>query len=187
MPTTADIRNGLTISYNGQLMTIVEFQHVKPGKGGAFVRTKLKNVASGRVIDNTFRSGEKIEIIKLEDRQMQYLYKEDTSYVFMDQETFDQVYVEQNVLGSAKDFLKEAEVVTVQFHGEKPLSVTLPFFINFEIIECEPGLKGDTVSNVTKGATLETGAVVQVPLFIEQGEVIRVDTRSGTYIERVRD
>lgn len=187
MATTAEIKNGVTINFNGQLYTIVEFQHVKPGKGGAFVRTKFKNVVTGRVIDNTFRSGEKIEIVRLEDKQMQYLYQDDNFLVFMDQETFEQVNIAEDVVGQAKDFMKEGEVVTVQFHGEIPLNVTLPFFINFKIVECEPGHKGDTVSNVTKGATLETGAVVQVPLFIEQGESIRVDTRTGTYIERFRE
>ena len=186
MATTADIKNGLTIELNGHLQTIVEFQHVKPGKGGAFVRTKLKNVKTGRVTDNTFRSGEKIEIIRLEDREMQYLYPEDDFFIFMDQETFDQINVPADVVGKQSDFMKEGEVVTVQFHGEIPLNVTLPFFIHYEIVECEPGHKGDTVSNVTKAAKLESGATVQVPLFVEQGETIRVDTRTGFYIERVR-
>jgi len=187
MPTTADIKNGTTIKYNDQLFTIVEFQHVKPGKGGAFVRTKLKSVATGRVIDKTFRAGEKIEIVRLEDKPMQYLYNDGESYVFMDQDTFEQINILAGVVGDTIKFMKEGADVTVQFHGESPLRVTLPFFINFKIIECEPGMKGDTVSNVTKAAKLETGATVQVPLFVEQDETIRVDTRTGTYIERVRN
>lgn len=187
MATTADIKNGVTINYNDQLFTIVEFQHVKPGKGGAFVRTKLKNVVTGRVIDNTFRSGEKIEVVRLEDKDMQYLYQEDEFYVFMDQETFEQVSVPASVVGDQINYIKEGMVAAVQFHEETPLNVAVPNFVNYKITECEPGLKGDTVSNVTKSAKLETGAEVQVPLFIEEGEVIRVDTRTGTYIERVRD
>lgn len=173
--------------FSGNLMTIVEFQHVKPGKGGAFVRTKLKNIITGRVIDKTFRSGEKIEIIRLEDKEMQFLYTDDDSFIFMDQETFDQIYVKEQVVGDAKNYMNAGDTVSVLFHEETPLSITVPFFLNFKIVECEPGLKGDTVSNVTKGATIETGAVIQVPLFVERDEIIRVDTRTGTYIERVRE
>ena len=187
MATTADIKNGMTIRFSDQLFTIVEFQHVKPGKGGAFVRTKLKNVKTGRVIDNTFRSGEKIEVIRLQDRAMQYLYPEGDAYVFMDQETFDQINVPADVVGDAADFLKEGETAQIQFHGEIPLSVTLPFFLTYRIVECEPGVKGDTVSNVTKPARLESGAIVQVPLFVEQDEIIRVDTRTGEYMERAKE
>lgn len=186
MSTTADIKNGVTINFNDQLCTIVEFQHVKPGKGGAFVRTKMKSVSTGRILDNTFRSGEKIEIVRLESRDMQYLYQEGDFFVFMDQETFEQVQVPSVVVGDAKNFLKEGEVAEIQFHEETPLNITLPFFLEFEIVECEPGVKGDTVSNVTKPATLETGAIVQVPLFVEQGEWIRVDTRTNAYMERVK-
>ncbi len=186
MPTTADIKNGVTIKFNNQLCTIVEFQHVKPGKGGAFVRTKMRSVSTGRILDNTFRSGEKIEIIRLESRDMQYLYQEGESFVFMDQENFEQVQVPTEVVGDSKNFLKEGEVAEIQFHAETPLNITLPFFLEFEIVECEPGVKGDTVSNVTKPATLETGAIVQVPLFVEQGEWIRVDTRTSAYMERVK-
>ncbi len=186
MPTTADIKNGMTIKFNDQLFTIVEFQHVKPGKGGAFVRTKLKNVITGRVLENTFRSGEKIDPVRLEDKSMQYLYIEGCDYVFMDQETYEQINVPADVVGDAKNYMKEGDAVTVQFYETTPLSVQVPFFLEFEIIKCEPGMKGDTVSNVTKAATLETGAVIQVPLFVEQGEWIRVDTRTGSYIERVK-
>ncbi len=186
MATTADIKNGVTINLNGQLQTIVEFQHVKPGKGGAFVRTKLKNVLSGKVVDHTFRSGEKIEIVRLEDKDMQYLYTEDDAFVFMDQETFDQVNVPSDVVGGASDFMKEGDTVSVQFHEQTPLSITLPFFINSKVIECEPAVKGDTVTNITKAAKIETGAEIQTPLFVEEGDVIRIDTRTREYIERVR-
>jgi len=186
MATTADIKNGLVISFEGQLFNIVEFQHVKPGKGGAFVRTKLKNLVTGRVIDRTFRSGEKIEIVRMEARPMQFLYREGDHFVFMDQETYEQVHVPETVVGDAALFMKESEVVKINFNDETPVTIEIPFFINFKIVECEPGVKGDTVSNVTKPAKLETGAVVQVPLFVESGETIRVDTRTGEYIERVR-
>ena len=186
MATTADIKNGLVIDMEGQLFTIIEFQHVKPGKGGAFVRTKLKNVLTGRVIDRTLRSGEKVDIVRIDARQMQYLYQDGNSFVFMDQETYDQVNVPDAIVGEAAGFLKEGEVVKISFNDETPLVLELPFFLNLLIIECEPGAKGDTVSNVTKPAKLETGAVVQVPLFVESGEKVRVDTRTGQYIERVR-
>ena len=187
MATTADIKNGLVIELDKQLFTIVEFLHVKPGKGGAFVRTKLKNVITGRVLDRTFRSGEKIEVVKLEDREMQYLYSEEDLYIFMDQETFDQINIPGEVLGDDAKFMKEGEIIKVYLHEDKPIITELPNFINLKIVECEPGLKGDTVSNVTKPATLETGAVVQVPLFIEEGEVIRVDIRTGQYLERAKE
>lgn len=187
MATTADIRNGATIELEGKLLTVVEFQHVKPGKGGAFVRTRLKNIITGQVIDRTFRSGERLEFVRLEDREMQYLYMDGENFIFMDQETFEQVPIPPEVIGDQAKFLKESEVVNISFHNDRPITAQLPFFINYKIVECEPGVKGDTVSNVTKSAKLETGAIVQVPLFIEPGEVIRVDTRTGNYIERVRE
>jgi len=170
----------------GQLFTIVDFQHVKPGKGGAFVRTMLKNIVTGKVIDRTFRSGEKVELVRLDDRKLQYLYRESDNFIFMDQETFEQVSVPESVVGDYADLLKEGEVVRVFFHDERPLVFELPFFIEYTIVKCEPGVKGDTVANVSKPATLETGAVIQVPLFVEQGERIRVDTRTKEYLERVR-
>lgn len=186
MASTADIKNGLVIELDDQLFSVVEFQHVKPGKGGAFVRTKIKNVLTGKVLERTFRSGEKIEIVRLEDRQMQYLYRETNAFVFMDQETFEQVSLSDEIVGENSRFLKEGEDVKISFREETPLLIELPNFINFEIVECEPGAKGDTVSNVTKPATLETGAIIHVPLFIENGEIIKVDTRTGVYLERVR-
>ncbi|NQU05586.1 MAG: elongation factor P [Calditrichaeota bacterium] len=187
MSTTADIRNGLVIQLDNHLVTVVEFLHVKPGKGGAFVRTKLKNVITGRVIDRTYRSGEKLNVVKLEETSMQYLYSEGDDNIFMDQETFEQIPIPSGLAGDSAKFLKEGEIVRVSLHDGKPIIIELPKFINFKIVECEPGMKGDTVSNVTKPATLETGAVVQVPLFIEEGELIKVDTRTGTYLERAKD
>lgn len=186
MANTSDIKNGLVISLDNQLLTVTQFQHVKPGKGGAFVRTKLKSVLTGKVLDKTFRSGEKIEIIRLDTNKMQYLYNDGTDFVFMDQETFEQVHLSEIVVGDNANFLKEGEVVSISFNGDIPLTIELPNFIQLEITECEPGVKGDTVSNVTKPAIVETGAVIQVPLFIEQGETIRVDTRTGDYMDRVR-
>ncbi len=186
MATTADIKNGLVINLEDQLFTIVEFQHVKPGKGGAFVRTKLKNVMTGRVIDRTLRSGEKVDIVRIDARPMQYLYQDGSDFVFMDQENYDQVNVPEAIVGESAGFLKEGELVKISFHDDLALVLELPFFLNLLIVECEPGAKGDTVSNVTKPAKLETGAVVQVPLFVESGERIRVDTRTSQYIERVR-
>ncbi|MBM3327999.1 MAG: elongation factor P [Calditrichaeota bacterium] len=186
MATTADIKKGVVIDLEGGLWTIVDFQHVKPGKGGAFVRNTLKNIVTGKVIDRTLRSGEKIEIIKLDPRQMQFLYHDGDHFQFMDQETFEQVAVPEAVVGDAALFLKEGEIVKIAFNDETPLTIEIPFFIEYTIVQCEPGVKGDTVSNVTKPAKIETGATVQVPLFVESGERIRVDTRTGQYIERVR-
>jgi elongation factor P len=186
MATTADIRNGAVMEMDGQLFTVVEFQHVKPGKGGAFVRTKLKNLITGRVLERTFRSGEKMDFVRLEDREMQYLYAEGDAFVFMDQETFEQINIPVDVIGNNARFIKEGEIARIYLYKEKPIIIEIPNFINFKIVQCEPGVKGDTVSNVTKPATLETGAVVQVPLFIEEGEIIRVDTRTGDYLERAR-
>ncbi len=186
MANTSDIKNGLVISLDNQLFSISQFQHVKPGKGGAFVRTKLKNVITGKVLDKTFRSGEKIEIVRLDSKKMQYLYRDGDDSVFMDQDTFEQIPLSESLVGDNANYLKEGEIVSISFNGETPLLIELPNFIQFEITECEPGVKGDTVSNVTKPATIETGAVIQVPLFIEQGETIRVDTRTGEYMDRVR-
>ncbi|MFH0883689.1 MAG: elongation factor P [bacterium] len=187
MASTADFRNSMVIRYSNDLYQIVEFQHVKPGKGGAFVRTKLKNVITGRVIDNTFRSGEKIEEVRLEARQMQYLYQEGNERVFMDQETYEQVHMNESMLGKdVVKYLKDGVDYKVLYSEGTPLLVETPFFLELEIVEAEPGEKGDRVSAATKPATLETGAVVQVPLFVNVGDVIKVDTRSGEYLERVR-
>ncbi len=182
---TSQFRNGLKIILDGEPFTIVYFQHVKPGKGGAFVRTKVKNLRTGRTLDRRFRSGEKVEEADIEDRKMQYLYQDGEQLVFMDMETYEQTPFSADQVGEGVKFLKENLDVDVLFWNGKPINVELPNFIQAVITECEPGEKGDTASNVTKPATLETGAVVQVPLFIKQGETIRVDTRSGEYVERV--
>jgi len=165
---------------------MVEFQHVKPGKGGAFVRTRLKKVKTGRVIDRTFRSGEKVEDIRLEKKRFQYLYKGDGEFVFMDTESYDQISASEGIVGEAAKFMKEGTEVEILFHGKDPIGVELPIFVELEIAKTEPGVKGDTASGGTKPATLETGAVLHVPLFIEEREIVKVDTRTGTYVERVK-
>ncbi len=187
MATTADFRNGLCIEFNNDLYTIVEFQHVKPGKGGAFVRTKLKSLKTGKVIDNTFNAGVKITTARIERRPYQYLYKDDLGHHFMDSNTFDQVSIQEDLI-NAPQFLKEGQEVEVLVHAETEsfLSVELPSFVALKVIYTEPGMKGDTATNTTKPATLETGAEIQVPLFIDQDEMIRVDTRTNSYYERVK-
>jgi len=182
---TSNFRNGLKIELDGEPYVITYFQHVKPGKGGAFVRTKVKSLRTGKVLDKRFRAGERVELADIEERPMQYLYQDGDQLVFMDTETFDQTPLSGDVVGDARRFLKENTTVSVLFYNGKPMNVELPNFVEAQITQCEPGEKGDTASNVTKPATLETGAVVQVPLFIKQGETIRVDTRSGEYVERV--
>jgi len=185
MATTADIRNGLTIEMDGQMFMVTEFQHVKPGKGGAFVRMKLKNVRTARVIDRTLNAGAPITIVRLVSREMQYLFHDDTGYTFMDQETFDQVSLGEDIVGEEKKWLKEGEVCKVMFHDDTPLSLEVPFFLELDVVETAPPVKGDTVSGSGKPATLETGAVIQVPFFVEQSDTVRVDTRTGEYLDRV--
>ncbi|MEE8476249.1 MAG: elongation factor P [Myxococcota bacterium] len=182
---TSQFRNGLKIELDGEPFTIVYFQHVKPGKGGAFVRTKVKNLRTGRVLDRRFRSGEKVEAADIEDRKMQYLYKDGEQLVFMDSESFDQIPFTSEQVGDARKYLLENTTVDVLFWRGQPINIELPSFIEVAVSQCEPGLKGDTASGGTKPATLETGAIVQVPLFLKQGERIRVDTRTGQYVERV--
>lgn len=186
MASTSEFRNGLTLILDGDLYTIVEFQHVKPGKGGAFVRTRLKNVKTGRVIDRTFRSGEKVEDVRLEKKTVQYLYKDEDHFVFMDANTYDQIPASKEVVGETSKFLKEGMDVEILFHGHDPIGVNPPIFVELQIIQTEPGVRGDTASGGSKPAKLETGATIQVPLFIEEGETVKVDTRSGTYVERVK-
>ena len=188
MATTGDFRNGLVIEYNNDLFTIVEFQHVKPGKGPAFVRTKLKNVKTGKVIDNTFTAGIKVNVQRVERRPHQFLYKDDLGYNFMHLETFDQISVNETLI-DAPQLLKEGQAVEIVVHAETDniLSCELPPFVELEITYTEPGVRGDTASSTAlKPATLETGAVVNVPIFIEQGEIIKVDTRTNSYSERVK-
>ena len=187
MATTADIRNGLVIDFNDDLYTIVEFQHVKPGKGPAFIRTKLKSLKTGRVIDNTFNSGVRINIARVERRKYQYLYKDDSGYHFMNSETFDQTYIQEDLI-NAPSFLKEGQEVEILFHAdtETPLTCELPTYVELTVTYTEPGIRGNTATNTLKNSTVETGANVRIPLFIETGEKIRVDTRTGDYSERVK-
>jgi elongation factor P len=183
---TSDFRNGLGIELDGNVFTIVEFQHVKPGKGGAFVRTRLKNVRTGAVLEKTFRAGEKMEQAILDRRPMNYLYHQDGEYFFMDMETFDQISVPRSLLGDSVKYLKEETEVQVLRHNDQVIGVDIPLFMELEVVEADPGLRGDTASGGSKPARLETGAVVQVPLFIGVGERIRVDTRNDTYLERAK-
>ena len=182
---TSQFRNGLKIELDGEPFSIVYFQHVKPGKGGAFVRTKVKNLKTGKVLDRRFRGGEKVEEADIEDHKMQYLYQDGDQFVFMDSKTYEQTPFSAEQVDDARKFLRENLDVDVLFWRGKPINIELPNFIEAVITKCEPGEKGDTASNVTKPATLETGAVVQVPLFVKEGTTIRVDTRSGEYVERV--
>jgi elongation factor P len=187
MATTSDIRNGLCIKHNEKLFQIIEFQHVKPGKGPAFVRTKMRQIESGKVLDHTFSAGHKIEPVRIENREYQYLYQEGSEFVFMNNETFEQVNIPAKMIEKPL-FLQEGMVVNILFHAEEemPLVVDLPMYIISEITYTEPGVKGDTATNSMKPATIATGAEVRVPLFIDNGEVIKVDTRTGIYVERVK-
>jgi elongation factor P len=184
--TTADFRNGMTIQMDGTLFTITYFQHVKPGKGGAFVRTKLKNVLTGAVTEKTFRSGERVDEVRLERRAVQYSYTDGQLYYFMDQQTFEMIPLAEDVIGKDQlPYLKENMNCEGLVHGDRVISVELPYFVELRVVETDPGVRGDTATGGTKPAKLETGAVVQVPLFLEQGETIRVDRREDKYIERV--
>lgn len=176
----------MTLDLGGQLYTILEYQHHKPGKGQAMVRTKLRNLSSGAIVDRTFRADEKVEQARLERKEMQFLYSEDAGFVFMDKQTFEQVTVEKSLVGEAARFLKEGEGAEVLTYQGNPLGVELPTAVELEVAKTDPGIQGDRSSAGTKPATLETGAVVQVPLFVEQGETVRVDTRTGDYVTRVR-
>ena len=185
MATTNDLKNGMVLNLDGQLWTVVEFQHVKPGKGGAFVRTKLKNVLSGKVVDKTFNAGVKVETANVDKREMQYLYHDGDSYVFMDNSSYDQIPVTSTVLGSAANYLLENNNATIAMHEGNPLYVELPASVELEISFTEPGLQGDRSSGGTKPAKLETGAEIQVPLFVDSGTRVKVDTRDGSYLGRV--
>jgi elongation factor P len=181
---TNDMRPGQTLDLDGNLFTIINYQHVKPGKGQAFVKTKLKNVKSGAVLDRTFRADEKVNLAVLDKREMQFLYEDDAGLVFMDNETYEQVHVDPELLGESRRFLKDGTVCLVPTYEGTPVGADLPVTLELSIVETEPGLKGDRVAGALKAATLETGAVVQVPLFLETGEKVKVDTRSGEYISR---
>jgi len=183
--TTNDLKNGMTLDLDGQLWNVVEFQHVKPGKGPAFVRTKLKHVLTGKVVDKTFNAGLKIDTATVDKRTMQYLYKEGTDFVFMDTETYDQFHVPGETVGDAANYMLESTEAVVAMHEGVPLYVELPASVELVISYTEPGMQGDRSTGGTKPATLETGAQVQVPLFITTGEKVKVDTRSGDYLGRV--
>jgi elongation factor P len=184
MATTNDFRNGMALDFDGKLVTVVEFQHVKPGKGGAFVRSKLKDVKTGAVVEKTWRAGEKVDEVRLERIPMQYLYREGDFLHVMDQATFDQMILSADLFDDGVRFLKENEVVTVMMRGDTPILAEVPNFIVLEVVETEPGFKGNTAQGASKPAKLETGATVSVPLFIETGERLKIDTRTGEYVGR---
>lgn len=184
MVSTNNLKNGMTLKIGGELWRVDYFQHVKPGKGGAFVRTTLKGVRTGKTVDRTFRAGEEVEQAILNRRPLQYLYQDGDAYVFMDTETFEQAFVPSAALGEATRWIKEGDVIDLVFHAGEVVDVNLAASVELEVAETEPGIQGDRVSGATKPATLETGAVVQVPLFINTGERVKVDTRSGDYIGR---
>lgn len=187
MATTADIKNGIVLNIDGALWTIIEFQHVKPGKGGAFVRTKMKNLMSGKVVDKTYNAGTKIEITNVDRRDFQYLYFDGNEYVFMDKTNFEQLSVPETVVGEAKNFMVENTDVQIALHEGSPLYVELPASVILEITYTEPGLQGDRSTGGTKPATVETGFEIQVPLFLETGTKVKVDTRDGSYLGRAND
>ncbi len=188
MASTSDIKNGLCIKYNNDIYKIIEFLHVKPGKGPAFVRTKLRSLTNGKVLDNTFSAGHKIEEVRVENHKFQYLYAEGDDFHFMNTETFEQISLNKNVL-DAPDLLKEGENVMISINTETdlPLSVDMPASVVLEVTYAEPGVKGNTATNATKNATVETGAAVNVPLFINEGDKIKIDTATGNYMERVKE
>ena len=184
MYSTTDFRKGLKIEIDGTPFEIIEFQHFKPGKGGAMVRTKLRNILNGRVLDNTFRSGEKVERPNLESRDMQFLYHEGEQLVFMDMTTYDQMHMDAEATDGKANYLKDGQECRVLLYNEKPMDIEIPASLVLEVTETEPGAKGDTVSNVTKPATLETGVVIQVPIFVNIGDRVKVDTRTNGYLGR---
>ena len=186
MANTSDFKNGLIINHKNNLWKIVEFLHVKPGKGGAFVRSKLKNIRTGQVVDETFRSGEKIEITRVEARDYTYLYNENENYIFMDKETFEQISLSKSQVEEVIDFLIENTPATIAFDGDQPIEVRISQHMNITIQETDPGAKGNTVQGGSKPAKLATGLTIQVPLFIEIGDIVRIDTREKRYIERVK-
>ena len=187
MATTADIRNGAVILHKSKRMKVIEFQHVKPGKGGAFVRTKLKDIQSGKIIDETFNSGHKLEFIRVEAKGMQFLYSDNDSLVFMDNDTYDQLTVSNDYVGNVQNFLTAGLNVDLLFDGNEVLDIRLPSHVVLEVTETEPGFKGNTATGATKPATVETGYTLNVPLFINEEDKLRIDTRTGDYVERSKD
>ena len=182
---TADFKNGMCIDYNNKLWTIVEFQHVKPGKGGAFVRTKLKDIRSGRVVDYTFNSGTKFDSVRLETKKLQYLYNDGADFWLMDNDTYEQMAVPAETVGDAAKWLKENDEATLLYAGDELISIEPQMFVELEVTETEPGFKGDTATNTTKPATLETGTTIQVPTYVAIGDVLQIDTRDGRFVKRV--
>jgi elongation factor P len=182
--TTNDLKNGITLNLDGNLWSVVEFQHVKPGKGPAFVRTKLKNIMSGKVVDRTFNAGVKVDVANVDRREMQYLYREGSDFVFMDTQDYEQPRIPDTVVGDAANYLLEEQTVTIAFNDGTPLYIDLPAAVELTIRQTDPGIQGDRSTGGTKPATLETGATIQVPLFITTGEKIKVDTRTGQYLGR---
>ncbi len=187
MPSTSDFRPGLVIKYNSELWTIVEFQHVNPGNWRAFVRTKLKNLKSGKVIENRFRAGEAVEIRRIERKEFQFLYHDGNGYVFMDKGTYDQITVAQEQIGEGAEFLKDGESVDILFNDTDITGIELPITVELKVTETVPGVRGDSANSGTKPAKVETGATVNVPLFINEGDLVKIDTRTGGYIERVKN
>ncbi|MGI6097031.1 MAG: elongation factor P [Dethiobacteria bacterium] len=185
MISTNDFRTGVTIELNGDIYTVIDFQHVKPGKGQAFVRSKLKNIKTGSIIEHTFRAGEKVPRAHIERKEMEYLYNTGEEFFFMDTQTYEQLSLQESQLGDGTKFLKENMLIGVLFYGEEIVGIDLPNFVELKVVETEPGVRGDTASGGSKPATLETGLVVQVPFFVNVGDVLKIDTRSGEYIERV--
>lgn len=186
MHDTSDIRKGLKFEMDGDPYTVLEFQFVKPGKGNAFTRCKIKNLVTGAVMDRTWRSGEKLNEVSLDERQMQFLYQDDEGFHFMDQQNYEQFALPAEVVGDGAKYLLEGLEIMILQHNGKPISLTLPNFVVLEVVETEPGMKGDTVTGGRKPATMNTGAVINVPLFIDRGEKLKIDTRNGEYVERVR-
>ena len=186
MADTSDFKNGLVFKHKNNLMKIVEFLHVKPGKGSAFVRTKLKNIKTGQVVDETFRSGEKVEAVRLEAQQFNYLYKDNEGYYFMNNDTFEQISLSEESIGDSANFLIENTETTIVFYEDSPVEIRLPVHINYEVVDTDPGEKGNTAQGGTKPAKIETGLILQVPLFVQIGDFVKVDTREQKYIERIK-
>jgi elongation factor P len=186
MATTADFRPGMAIRMDGNLWTVVEFQHVNPGNWRAFVRAKLKSLKSGKVVEIRFRAGETIDAVRIETKEYQYLYHDGSGYVFMDKETYDQISIQEEVIGVSAKFLKESETVEIMFNGDEIVALEMPANVALKVVETPPGVRGDTATGAQKPAKVETGAMVNVPLFINEGDMIKVDTRTGNYMERVK-
>lgn len=186
MATTADIKNGVVILHKNKRMKVIEFQHVKPGKGGAFVRTKLKDLLTGKIVDHTFNAGARMEYIRIEAKKMQYLYEDGVSFYFMDNDTYEQIIVNESVVLESKNYMTAGMNVELLFDGDEVLDVRIPAHVNLKVIETEPGFKGNTATGATKPATIETGYSLQVPLFINTDDILRIDTRTGEYVERAK-